>query len=513
MPPGRPIVSDVSSETYRISEYIDSFINPLSIKHNSYIKNFYEFVNKIKDFAAIHNNYLLVTGDITSLYTNMDSNRSINCVREAFLANKNPSRPDKHILELLKICLKNNDFEFNNQFYLQTHGISMGKRFAPALANLYLLEFDNSATNDFCIKPVLYFRFLDDIFFLWPGDIASLKQYEIFLNNLLPNIKVTLEYSNKEINFLDTCVYIHNNKLNTRVYFKKTDTHQLLHKQSFHPEHIFKSIIKSQLIRFKRLSSTKQDFDKTCNTLFSVLKTRGYPMTKLRAEKAYIWFNYTDTNKNQLNAGTTTDILPIILPYNSINTQLAKNYKTLINNSNCFPNTKLITAFKSNKNLKQLLVKSKLSNIKRTGSFITCGKNSCRLCQTNAFDTQHFNSSNNNKTFTIRDKLSCDSTDIIYLITCTKCNKQYVGETGRSLRERASNHKSAIRNKTKTPIGIHFNTYGHSIVHFKITAIEKMINQNKSNEMRRKREAFWQTKLDTLHPNGLNGLNAKNFNN
>ena len=52
MPEGRPIVSDVDSETYRISEYLDHFIKPLSIAHKSYIKNSYDFVNKIRDFAT-----------------------------------------------------------------------------------------------------------------------------------------------------------------------------------------------------------------------------------------------------------------------------------------------------------------------------------------------------------------------------------------------------------------------------------------------------------------------------
>ena len=36
IPPGRPIVSDCSSDTYRISEYIDHFLGPLAITHDSY---------------------------------------------------------------------------------------------------------------------------------------------------------------------------------------------------------------------------------------------------------------------------------------------------------------------------------------------------------------------------------------------------------------------------------------------------------------------------------------------
>ena len=35
---------------------------------------------------------------------------------------------DKHILELLELSLKNNDFEFNNETLLQISGPAMGKK-------------------------------------------------------------------------------------------------------------------------------------------------------------------------------------------------------------------------------------------------------------------------------------------------------------------------------------------------------------------------------------------------
>ena len=82
--------------------------------------------------------------------------------------------------------------------------------------------------NSFRVKPLLFFRYLDDIFALWQGDIESLKEYEKFLNSLIPDIKIKLEFSPKEINFLDTTIYISENKLLTKIYFKDTDTHQVL---------------------------------------------------------------------------------------------------------------------------------------------------------------------------------------------------------------------------------------------------------------------------------------------
>ena len=48
MPGGRPIVSDCGSESYRISQYIDTFIRPISTQHPAYIKDAYDFVSKIR---------------------------------------------------------------------------------------------------------------------------------------------------------------------------------------------------------------------------------------------------------------------------------------------------------------------------------------------------------------------------------------------------------------------------------------------------------------------------------
>lgn len=518
MPPGRPIVSDVGSETYRISEYIDSFINPLANKHPSFIKNTYEFVNKIKNFA-IENNWLLVTGDIESLYTNMNIDRCIKVVKDTFNKYPDVKRPDNYILELLEISMRNNDFEFNNNFYLQIMGCAMGKRFAPGLANLYLLDFDKAAMNDFYIKPILFFRFLDDIFFLWPGDTDSLKRYETFLNSQIPDITVKLEHNNFEIPFLDTLIYKYNNKLQTKTFFKQTDTHQLLHTNSFHAKHTFLGLIKSQLIRFKRLSSNRDTYDATCKILFAVLVKRGYTLSTMRKLQHNIWLNYTDKmNSDELNGPTNqnteldknNDLIPIVTEYCEIGDQLAKGYKQLIKDTDFFNNIRTLTAFKNSKNLKQILVRSKLNQnpiepVKGAG-YRSCGKAQCYTCKYHANDTTRFYNKNKSESYNITDQIYCNSSNLIYLITCTKCNMQYVGETERTLRDRTTDHRSRIKGKKKTPIGIHFNLPGHSFLNLKITPIELIRGEQTTNCVRKTREKFWQTKLRTCHPQGLNGM-------
>ena len=48
MPPGRPIISDCSSESYTIAEYIDHFLQDISRKHSSYVKDTGDFISKLR---------------------------------------------------------------------------------------------------------------------------------------------------------------------------------------------------------------------------------------------------------------------------------------------------------------------------------------------------------------------------------------------------------------------------------------------------------------------------------
>ena len=93
--------------------------------------------------------------------------------------------------------------------------------------------------NDFRIRPKLYVRFLDDIFAVWPGSHKELLEIEQFLNSLIPDIKVTFAARDQAVEFLDTVVYKAFDpdgtcRLQTKVFFKSTDTHQLLHPPAAH---------------------------------------------------------------------------------------------------------------------------------------------------------------------------------------------------------------------------------------------------------------------------------------
>lgn len=77
VPPGRPIVSDCGSETYYTAEYLEYFLTPLSTKQPSYIKDTYDFLNKVRQIE-IPDEAFLFSIDIDSLYTNIDIQEGIN---------------------------------------------------------------------------------------------------------------------------------------------------------------------------------------------------------------------------------------------------------------------------------------------------------------------------------------------------------------------------------------------------------------------------------------------------
>lgn len=139
IPPGRPIVSDCNSDTYQTAEFIEYYLNPISVKHPSYIKDMYDFLEKIKKLH-LPTNCILFTIDIDSLYTNIETKSGIEIIKKYLNKFPDPKRPDSHLIKLLEINLTKNDFEFDNEYYLQISGTAVGKRFAPSYANIFMVD-------------------------------------------------------------------------------------------------------------------------------------------------------------------------------------------------------------------------------------------------------------------------------------------------------------------------------------------------------------------------------------
>ena len=107
--------------------------------------------------------------DVSSLYTNIPHEEGIQNVLH-FLTNheecyKHPEQSNPEILgELMNLVLKNNVFEFNDQFYLQKQGTAMGTKMAPAYANLFMGKLEEHLLHLAQNHIHTWKRFIDEIF-------------------------------------------------------------------------------------------------------------------------------------------------------------------------------------------------------------------------------------------------------------------------------------------------------------------------------------------------------------
>lgn len=283
-PPLRPIVSDCSSESYEISRLLDIELRPVSITHPSYIKDTFHFLQKLGQLHLDNKEFFLITCDVESLYTNIPHAEGIKRAETALFDRYDKTIPTSYLKKLLSIILYNNDFTFAGQTFLQTRGTSMGARWAPAYANIYMAhwekQFYDFAQNHSLPQPICWYRYLDDIFIIWPHSTQEWDSFFQHMNNLDPHIKFTSEISPDSINFLDVNIFKNpdqnNPILHTKTYFKPTDHHLYLHANSSHPPHCKIALIKGMFIRIKRICSRFQDFIEISLQMKSFFLQRGY---------------------------------------------------------------------------------------------------------------------------------------------------------------------------------------------------------------------------------------------
>lgn len=512
VPPGRPIVSDCSSATYNVSQYIDSFLGPLSNKHPSYLKDTYHFLDIIRSMS-VPTNAFLFTIDIDSLYTNINTEMGLRAVSNIFRRYPEAARPDAEILKLLEICLVNNDFQFENKIYLQMEGTAMGQRYAPSYANIYMSEWEREALAKCPLQPVFYLRFLDDIVGAWTHGEDAFHQFVQTLNTHHPSIKLKYEYSHVEINFLDTTVFFgeggeEGKRLHTKVYFKPTDTHALLHKSSYHPPHTFRGIVKSQILRFHRICSKREDFNTATRILFKSLKRRGYSRSMLRRV-------YKDTLSNLCSQGARGEddegtpfdpnaigdegegenILPFVSTFHVNSKSFLDGIQQNLDDMKARGRTfevRFIKAFRKNPSLGDLLVRAKLGGREKEPPDTLKGY----LTYSHMINNPHSGAS-----WATIGRFSLEVKNVIYVIRCRRCGLMYVGETGACLRARLQQHLYAIRaDQPRSTVAIHFREHTEEA----LSIMGLQANPGWSVGQRRRMERIWIDRLKTYRPTGLN---------
>ena len=369
---GRPIISGCGGPTERLSAFVDSLLQPIAKKQESYLKDTTDFINFIER-TKVREQTKIVSMDVTSLYTNIPQEEGMNTVCDAYdkFHHNNPPIPSRYLREMLRLILRENSFQFIGKNYLQTHGTAMGTKMAVAFANIFMAAIETQILSQSAIKPLVWKRYIDDIFSLWDHTEQEVTEFISGANNVHPTIKFTAEISQNNATFLDTTIYkgdrfAKESILDVRTHFKPTETFQYTHYRSCHPPGVVKGFIKGETLRLLRTNSSKATFEENVARFKLNLKSRGYPGDIVKKTISSVLFKDRQSAL-QPKQKANKQILPFVTQYNP---SLLKLKKILMQHWHLIQNQPLLKgiftepptiSYKRGKSLKDTLVRAKLT--------------------------------------------------------------------------------------------------------------------------------------------------------
>ena len=92
------------------------------------------------------------------------------------------------------------------------------------------------------VKPLLWWRYKDDVFDVWTHGLPKLLEFTEYINSIYPTIKFELVYSEHTLNVLDLTLHLQDGFIITDIYAKPTDSHLYLPFSSSHPAHCKRAI-------------------------------------------------------------------------------------------------------------------------------------------------------------------------------------------------------------------------------------------------------------------------------
>ena len=139
---------------------------------------------------------------------------------------------------------------------------------ALAFANIFMPNIEKEILRQSTYKPLVWKRFIDDVFSLWNITKDEVDDYIEQANKFHPtiNCKFTAGISDKEITFLDANVnkgqrFYKESLLDVRTHYEPTETFQYTNFYSCHPPGVTKGFVKGEALRRLRTNSSKTTFE------------------------------------------------------------------------------------------------------------------------------------------------------------------------------------------------------------------------------------------------------------
>ena len=480
----RPIVSGCSGPTAGLSSFLDHFLKQGLDRVPAHIGNTDTFLRELHQLK-LSGDVILVTADVKSLYTMIPQDEGI----EALLEVCSDILPfPKHMTKsALNLVLKMNSFSFNGMMYHQKMGVAMGSPISPTLAIIFMHRLETKLLAQCKLTPVIYRRYIDDIFFVWTHGERTLLEFFSQLNSMHPSIKFTWEHSDKSVNFLDVTIFKPRNFEGTlafKPYSKPTSKHLYVHALSHHPTATKKAIIRGEAIRLMRRCSEKKYWDDAMLELKLLFRARGYSNEFVNRAIRKVVFILPEERCKVMNPRREGRIFFFKTVFDGrrppIRPLLMTNWEDFNDDEACsgvFSGAKVMMCFRNDRNLRSLITRSALKQDIRFNDITSipgrqyriqrvigkCGRVGCLTCEVLEDKSCLIATATRERHF-ITSRMTCTSSHIVYVIRCIICDRQYVGKTTCPLHIRMNHHRDKFKNTVACPgrylVYRHFDSHG-----------------------------------------------------
>lgn len=424
--PLRPIVSCIQSPFNALALFQKTILNHTAYQNKYYIKNSFDFKDKIKN-VKVPSNYVLISLDVISLYTSIPNVLAIKSVEKRWdKISTLTDIPKNEFISAIDTTLHSTFFAYGDAFYKQIDGCAMGASISSIVAQIVMEDLEEKVISELPFKLPFFYRYVDDCITAVPQD--KINDIVSSFNKYHKKLQFTVETElNGILNFLDLTLHRNNGNIKTEWFTKPTWSSRYLHFDSNHPLSQKKSVIIGLADRAIKLSDT-EFIQKSIDKAKNALKINNYPPSLVNN----IFKNRLEKNNNNPNNKTEnkkTEQRFLKLPYIK---GLSSQFQNLFLKHN-------ITVCHKGHNL--------------------LSKNFSKL-----------------KTKTPKNKIS----NIVYEIPCNDCPGVYIGQTSQYLENRIKSHK--YDKKNKTALTNHETTKKHTF-NFENTKIIKSENITKKREL------------------------------
>jgi hypothetical protein len=171
----------------------------------------------------------MVSFDVTALFPNVPIEDALSLLKKWFEQHITDMDSVNSYVELTKMCMQDNYFQFNGHYYRQTFGIRMRNALSPFLANIFMADFETRLSKP-QIFPKLWIRYVDDIFCVMKKN--TIDQMLVIMNRRHNTIKFTHEVEDNETLCFQTC-----QQKSHIPHLPQTYGHFLIHSDGVSPQH------------------------------------------------------------------------------------------------------------------------------------------------------------------------------------------------------------------------------------------------------------------------------------